>query len=122
MKNKYDITDAELEIMKVLWSKEPRTLPEIVEELDKTEKRNKNTIKTLVYRLIEKGAIKSKKTVGKLFEFSTNIREKEFLRKENSNFLEKLYEGKASKLLFNFVEEKKISKDEIKKLLDILEE
>ena len=56
---KYDITDAELEIMKLLWENEELTLNKIVEDLSKKEKKNKNTIKTLLYRLIEKGSVKS---------------------------------------------------------------
>ena len=56
---KYEITDAELEIMKVLWKNEELTLNEIVEILSKKEKKNKSTIKTLLYRLIEKGSVKS---------------------------------------------------------------
>ena len=51
---KYEITDAELEIMKALWEQQELTLNEIVATLSKEEKKNKSTIKTLLYRLIEK--------------------------------------------------------------------
>ena len=56
---KYEITDAELEIMKLLWEKGELTLNEIVELLSKKEKKNKSTVKTLLYRLIEKKSVKS---------------------------------------------------------------
>ena len=56
---KYEITDAELEIMKLLWEKGELTLNEIVENLSKKEKKNKSTVKTLLYRLIEKKSVKS---------------------------------------------------------------
>ena len=47
MKNKkYEITDAELEIMNILWEENPLTLNEIVERLSKKEVKNKSTIKT----------------------------------------------------------------------------
>ena len=49
---KYKITEAELEIMKVLWEKESQTLNQIVETLSKEERKNKSTIKTLLYRLV----------------------------------------------------------------------
>ena len=42
MQEKYEITDAELEIMKVLWKNGEAGLTEIVLELDKIKKRNKN--------------------------------------------------------------------------------
>ena len=46
MKMTNQITDAELEIMKVLWEKKSLTLNELVEELSKDEPKNKSTIKT----------------------------------------------------------------------------
>lgn len=50
MENKYNITDAELEIMKELWENKQLSLNELTEELNKKEPRNKNTIKTPLYR------------------------------------------------------------------------
>ena len=62
MQDKYDITDSELEIMQVLWNKGDCGLTDIVSELDKVKPRNKNTVKTLLYRLVDKGSVKSKKS------------------------------------------------------------
>lgn len=124
MKNKkYEITDAELEIMNVLWEKSPITLNEIVESLSKEEAKNKNTIKTLLYRLIEKESVISKTTLnqkGNLFEPA--ISQKQYQRRANENFLQKLYHGSTNKLLLNFVEEKKISKKDLQELLDLIED
>lgn len=121
MSDKYEITDGELEIMQVLWNKGELTLTEIVSELDKTKKRNKNTVKTLLYRLVDKGAVKSKKSSGFGFLYNTTISEKKYLSKANTSFLEKLYKGNVEKLLLNFVEDKTVSKEELQKLIDILE-
>ena len=49
------------------------------------------------------------------------ISEKKFLSKESNNFLKKFFKGNTEKLLLNFVEENKVSKSELKKLIDILE-
>ena len=115
MSDKYEITDGELEIMQVLWNKGELTLTEIVSELDKTKKRNKNTVKTLLYRLVDKGAVKSKKSSGFGFLYNTTISEKKYLSKANTSFLEKLYKGNVEKLLLNFVEDKTVSKEELQK-------
>ena len=61
MQEKYNITDAELEIMQVLWKKKQCNLTTIIEELSNNEEKNKNTIKTLIHRLVQKGAIESRK-------------------------------------------------------------
>ena len=118
---KYQITDAELEIMKVLWKNKELTLNEIVEILSKKEKKNKSTIKTLLYRLIEKGSVKSITKNKKENTYKAEIRKEDYLKKENETFLTKLYNGSTNKLLLNFVEEKKITKKDLKDLLDLIE-
>lgn len=118
---KYEITDAELEIMKVLWKNKELTLNEIVEILSKKEKKNKSTIKTLLYRLIEKGSVKSITKNKKENTYKAEIKKEDYLKKENETFLTKLYNGSTNKLLLNFVEEKKITKKDLKDLLDLIE-
>lgn len=118
---KYEVTDAELEIMKVLWENGELTLNEIVEILSKKEKKNKSTIKTLLYRLIEKESVKSITNKKKENTYKAAIKKDEYLKKENESFLEKLYNGSTNKLLLNFVEEKKISKKDLQDLLDLIE-
>ena len=118
---KYEITDAELEIMKLLWEKEELTLNEIVENLSKKEKKNKSTVKTLLYRLIEKKSVKSIINKKKENTYRAEIEKEEYLKKENESFLEKLYNGSTNKLLLNFVEEKKITKKDLEDLLNLIE-
>ena len=109
----YNITDGELEIMQILWDKGEAGLQDILLELNKTRKRNKNTIKTLLYRLIDKEAVKTVKVGLKEVEYKANI--------EKEKYLAKQYHGNAEKMVLNFVEEKQISKEQLKKLIDILE-
>ena len=116
------ITDAELEIMKVLWNRKSLTLNEIVEELSKEEQKNKSTIKTLLYRLIDKKMVKSVQKNRKENEYKPLISEKKYLKGANETFLEKLYDGNVDHMLLNFVEDKKITKEEIEKLLKIIDE
>lgn len=122
MENKYNITDAELEIMKELWENKQLSLNELTEKLNEKEPRNKNTIKTLLYRLIEKGAVKSINKNQKENEFKANISKEKYLKKEKQSFLNKLYNGNTSNMLLNFVENKEISKEELKKLIEMIED
>lgn len=118
---KYEITDAELEIMKVLWENSELTLNEIVEKLSEKEKKNKSTIKTLLYRLVEKKSVKSITKEKRENTFQAIINKEEYLKKENESFLKRLYNGSTNKLLLNFVEEKKISKKDLQDLLNLIE-
>lgn len=121
MKDKYDITNAELEIMQVLWDNGSCSLTEIIAELDKIKKRNKNTVKTLIYRLADKGTINSQKNSSQETVYISTITEKEYLARANKSFLKNIYKGNIQKLLLNFVEDKTVSKEELKSLVDILE-
>ena len=110
MNEQYEITEAELEIMQVLWKNKRGNLTTIMEELSKkskTEEKNKNTIKTLIHRLIQKGAIESQKVNNKEVEYIPKINEKKFITKESNSFLNKFFNGNTEKLLLNFVENKK---------------
>ncbi len=125
MNEQYEITEAELEIMQVLWKNKRGNLTTIMEELSKKSKnegRNKNTIKTLIHRLIQKGAIESQKVNNKEVEYIPKINEKKFIAKESNSFLNKFFNGNTEKLLLNFVENKKVTKNELQKLIDILEQ
>lgn len=121
MQNKYDITDAELEIMQVLWQKKECSLNEIIESISNDIPKNKNTIKTLIRRLMLKNSITSRKIGLKDTVYVAKVDEKKFLSLQNENFLNKLYDGSTNKLLMNFVENKKISKEELESLIEILE-
>ena len=83
---------------------------------------NKNTIKTLIHRLIQNGAIESQKVNNKEVEYIPKINEKKFIAKESNSFLNKFFNGNTEKLLLNFVENKKVTKNELQKLIDILEQ
>ncbi len=121
MQDKYDITDAELEIMKVLWERQGCSLNEIIESLSGKVSNNKNTIKTLLRRLMLKGSIESKKTNLKDTVYIAKVDKDKFLENQNENFLNKLYNGSTNKLLLNFAQNRKVSKEELQKLIDILE-
>lgn len=125
MDKKYNVTDAELEIMKALWKLKCATFQELVDELQKDKPKNKNTIKTLLYRLQKKGAVDAavfEEIEDDFMRYFAEYEEEEYLEKENERFLNKLYKGSANNLLLNFAKEKKISKEEVQKLLDILED
>ena len=113
MQDKYDITDAELEIMQVLWEYGQCDLNTILDKLNRKSDKNKNTIKTLLRRLMLKGSVESKK-MG--LKETVNVP-----KEKKEHFLEKLYNGKMGNLLLNFVENKKVTKEERQRLIDILE-
>ena len=61
------ISEAELEVMKVVWDKKSATSLDIIEEVSKQTDWSKNTIKTLISRLVDKEALKVIKDKGNLY-------------------------------------------------------
>lgn len=118
---KYQITDAELEIIQLLWENQELTLNEIIEKLSQEKKKNKSTIKTLLYRLVEKGSVKAITNSRKEHKYKAVIDKETYLKMENETFLSKLYNGNTNKLLLNFVEDKKITKKDLQDLMDLIE-
>ena len=123
MKQKISITNAEFEVMNVLWDKKSATMQDILLELSKEKTRNRNTIKTLLFRLIDKNLVESRNNDGKkTYEYYPLIEKEEYISQENHNFLQKLYGGCANNLVLNFVKENKLSKKDLEELVKILED
>lgn len=116
------ISQAELEVMKVIWSKKETTSLEIINEISKKTNWNKNTIKTLISRLVGKGAIEVIKNKGELYIYKPVITKQEYRKSENDDFLEKVYNGSINDMLLTFVKANKLTKKDLKELMDIIEE
>jgi BlaI family penicillinase repressor len=115
--HKPSITDAELDIMKVLWEKGAATSQEILRGVSGDESKNRNTVKTLLLRLIGKGAAEYEKIGARTYRYKPVISEQEYLAQSSRHFLDRLFDGSAKKLILNFVEQEKISKAELEELI-----
>lgn len=115
------ISDAELEVLKVLWEKKQANSFDIIEAL-KENNWNDNTVRTLIKRLQDKKAIKIISKEGKTYTYTACINENEYKLEESKNFLNKLYNGSINEMLVCFAKQEKLSKEELKKLLDEIEE
>lgn len=117
---KQNISESELEVMKILWKTNKATSAEIIELLkDKTEWKPK-TIQTLITRLVSKEFVNVDKSNKKSYIYSPNICEREYKNYASKSFLEKLYNGSINKMVLSFVKDKRLSKEEIEELKDIL--
>ncbi len=96
------ITKTELEILKVLWDK-PLSIKELASKLNK----NFNTVKTLVYRLINKNIIIAKKE-EKGCVYICNISKDKFVKQATKTFLEFFYDNDAKRLIEDIKELKRL--------------
>lgn len=122
MKTFPQISEAEFEVMKVLWELNCATSSQIVDRLSKIKKWNPKTVHTLISRLVAKGAVKAERKTNKAFLYSPIINENEFRAHASESFLRKVFDGSLSLLIASFIKEQKLSKQEIENLKKILED
>jgi len=118
MQKKIIINDSELPIMKVLWRRDGITSPEILSQL----RGNKSTLKTLLGRLVSRGAVRTEEINQRNYRYFVAVTEEEYIAGQRKNFLQKVFDGSAEKMLLNFVREENISPDELRGLIDQITE
>ena len=120
MKNSFPISEAEYQVMKLIWAKAPVSTKEVTEILIKESQWKPKTIQTLLSRLVKKGVIGYEKE-GRVFVYTPLIKEEDYVEQESSSFLNKFYDGALNSMVVNFLEQDKLTEndiDELKKILD----
>jgi BlaI family penicillinase repressor len=120
MKNEPRISDAEWQVMKVLWERAPRTTNEVVEALAPSTRWKPKTIMTLLSRLVKKGALGFEKQ-GRTHVYTPLVAEADCVQAESRSFLERVYGGAVKPMLVSFLEGAELSEAEIEELKRILE-
>lgn len=111
------ISDYELELMKIIWSNNGTALyAEIVKALEeKGTPWTKNTIITLCSRLVDKGFLKTNK-IGHRNEYTAIISGAEYQAAQTQTFLEKVYEGDVKGLVATLLQKELLSCEEYEDL------
>ncbi|MBE9913537.1 BlaI/MecI/CopY family transcriptional regulator [Paenibacillus donghaensis] len=124
MKQIPSITDAELEVMRVLWANPNCPSSEIVKQMAELMEWSPNTTRTLLNRLVQKEAAGAKQEEGskRAYLFYPIISEQEYLRSETKSFMKKLYGGALKPMLANFLQDKKLNAQEIEDLKAMFDE
>ena len=114
------ISEAQYEVMKIVWKYAPVSTNEITEKLLRTTAWSPKTIQTLIKRLVAKGALTYEKQ-SRMFVYTPLINENEYVRQESSSFLKRFYDGNITTMLSAYITDEKLSKEEIEQLRSILE-
>jgi len=125
VRKKPPVSDAELEVMKVLWEHGPGTVREISDHLKNLKRRwAYNTVLTLLYRLREKGYVATKKTAIP-HVFRASVSREQLLKQRLTELAKSVCDGTASPLVHALVQGQRFSPEEIeefRQLLNDLEE
>lgn len=121
MKKLPKISESEWQVMHVLWSNGSLTANEVVKELTGKTKWKPKTIKTLITRLMKKGAVKFEKE-GRKYRYYPAVSQAECVRMERRSFVRRVYGGTTRPMLAAFLEDAKLSAEDISELRKILEQ
>lgn len=121
MKDIPQISQAEYEVMKVVWKHEPISTPEVVEIVSKEINWKSNTIQTMLARLVKKKVLKTKKD-GRVFLYNSLIEEHEFIEQKSKLFLNQFFGGTLNSMVLNFIENDQLTTEDISELREILNE
>lgn len=120
MKGTPKISEAEWEVMRVLWADSPLTANKIVELLTATTHWKATTIRTLINRLVEKNVLCYEKT-GREYNYYPLVAEVDCIRAESHSFLRRVYRGALNPILSAFIENEELSPEDIEALKRILQ-
>lgn len=116
------ISGAELDIMRIVWASEgPALFSFIMDELAKKGKPwQKNTVITLLSRLMEKGFLKAKK-IGRKNEYTAVVSAEDYQKEQTKAFVNTIFEGNVKGLVTNLIQGDLLSADEYADLKKLLE-
>lgn len=113
------ISEAEFEVMKIVWKYAPVNTNEITEHLIRTTSWSPKTIQTLIKRLVNKGVLSYEKQ-GRIFVYTPLVGKNEYIGQESTSFLKRFYDGNISKMLSAYIENDQLSESEIDTLRSLL--
>ena len=115
------ISEAEAVVMQVLWEEQPLAAEDVVARLRSRNDWAEPTIKTLLNRLLNKGAISARKD-GRRYLYAPLIERGDWLLEESSSLLERLFDGRVAPLVAHFSQHRKLSRSDVAELRKLLEE
>jgi predicted transcriptional regulator len=115
------ITAAESFIMEALWRRGPLTADDLIDDPGKPQGWGGATVKTLINRLLKKGALKSERIEGRV-RYVVQVPRADYVQSESQGLLDRLFEGSLTPLVAHFAENRRLKPDEIKRLKKLLQE
>lgn len=118
------VSEAESTVMEVLWQRHPLSAEDIVAELAEANGWAAPTIKTLINRLLNKGAIRAEKD-GRRYLYSPVLAREAWVGEQSESLVKRLFGGRVAPLVAHFSEHGRLTKkdiDELRRLIETLDD
>jgi BlaI family transcriptional regulator, penicillinase repressor len=113
------ITDAETHVMEVLWADSPLDGEGIAARLK--DQWSRTTVRTLLARLVQKGAVGQTKAAGQLDQYAPLIGRSDYAHEQSRNLIDKLFGGKVGPLFAQLAERSDLTDEDITELKALIE-
>ncbi|ANB17325.1 BlaI/MecI/CopY family transcriptional regulator [Dokdonella koreensis] len=115
------ISDAESAVMDVLWRAQPLAADDIVAATASRHGWQEATVKTLINRLLRKGAIAAERD-GRRYLYRPVLARADYVHASSKTLLDRLFDGRVAPLVAHFSERRKLSKRDIAELRKLIED
>ena len=115
------ISEAESVVMQVLWTSSPLAVDEVARALVASQGWAEPTVKTLLSRLLRKGAVRAEKD-GRRFLYAPVLQREAWLAQESESLLDRLFNGRVAPLVAHFSERRTLSRADIDALRRLINE
>lgn len=115
------ISDAEAQVMRQLWQRAPQAADEIAAALSPKQGWALATVKTLLNRLLKKGAVTAERD-GRRFLYAPAVAQDAWVADTGLSLIDRLFGGRLAPLVAQFASERKLSADDIAALKALLKE
>ena len=107
--------------MEALWESSPQTASEETKTLRPTMNWAENTVRTLLTRLVDKGALKTSENASGTRTYLPALKREACVRAESDSFMQRIFGGAAKPLLVHFAQNAKLTAEEVKELKKLLD-
>jgi BlaI family transcriptional regulator, penicillinase repressor len=115
------VSSAEGIVMEALWRKQPLSAEEVASDVAADQSWTDATVKTLLNRLLSKGAIAAEKD-GRRYLYRPLLKREDYVAEESTSLIDRLFDGRVSSLVTHFSEREKLSADDIAELKRLIAE
>lgn len=117
-----NISESEWSVMEALWESSPKTASEVTKALRASTNWAENTVRTLLTRLVEKGALKTAENTSGTRTFLPAVKREACVRAESESFMQRIFGGAAKPLLVHFAQNSKLTAEEVRELKKLLDQ
>lgn len=112
-------SDSEMQVLTALWDKAPQTAADLTQRIGKINGWTQATVKTLLARLVQKGAVTAEAD-GRRYLYRPAIERAEAVGEESQRFVDRLFGGRVSPLIAHLAEREALSDADIAEIEALL--